>query len=413
MIKILIVDDCYEKSSDIMNIIKNNTSVSIEDIEIVNDTTSARAKLEENVFDIVLLDLNVPTYIGGEPEQYGGLELINRIKTNQIKNVPSHIIATTAYDDILENLKDELESNLLGTIFYDRSTNDWHKKIINKINYVIKSKKNIYGRPFKKYDIAIVTALEYPELNAVLTLSDMVWYDLNVPGDSTTIYKESMIENTEGKKIKIIAASAPRMGMSSSAILTTKMCSHFQPEYLFMVGIAAGTKDKNRNFGDILVAQVSWDWESGKLSTDMQGNSNFIPDHTQVTLDEDIETKIKNLIYKKDLFDNIKKESYPLKMPESDLRLHIGPIASGSKVVQNGSIIDEIKSHQRKIIGLDMEIHGVMLASRYSIKSKPKAICIKSICDFGDKDKNDDWQSYAAYTSAKFMYIFIKNYLYK
>jgi hypothetical protein len=34
---------------------------------------------------------------------------------------------------------------------------------------------------------------------------------------------------------------------------------------------------------------------------------------------------------------------------------------------------------------------------------------MKSVCDFGDEDKSDDWQSYAAFTSATFLYEFALN----
>lgn len=412
LIEILIVDDDYSKISDLMKVIVDDTLVNIENISSVNNTTEARDILNKHDYDLVLLDMNVPTFKGGDPERLGGLDLIEKINSNQIKNVPNHIIATTAYEDVLNECKNNLESNLLGIIHYDKGIDDWKQQIINKIEYIIKSKKNSYGKPFIKYDIGIVAALESPELDAILSLPNTEWNTLSVPGDSTTIYKETTIVNTQGRKLKVIAASAPRMGMASSSILTTKMCNHFHPEYLFMIGIAAGTKGDSRNFGDILVAQLSWDWESGKMTTTEDGEMNFSPDHTQVTLDEDIETKIRSLVNKKEIFDYIRKEFYPKKTPETDLKLHIGPVASGSKVVQNDDIMKEIKSFQRKIIGLDMETHGVMLATRYSIKSKPKAICIKSICDFGDKDKSDDWQKYAAYTSANFTHIFIRDYLY-
>ena len=36
---------------------------------------------------------------------------------------------------------------------------------------------------------------------------------------------------------------------------------------------------------------------------------------------------------------------------------------------------------------------------------------LKSVCDFADPDKDDDFQAYAAYTSANLLWAFLKQYM--
>ena len=91
------------------------------------------------------------------------------------------------------------------------------------------------------------------------------------------------------------------------------------------------------------------------------------------------------------------------KKPKNQPRLHIGPCASGAAVVADGKLIEEIKEHSRKLMGIDMEVYGVMHAATNSTKPHPKAFSTKVVCDFGDEDKNDDFQEYAAYLSAEFL----------
>ena len=44
------------------------------------------------------------------------------------------------------------------------------------------------------------------------------------------------------------------------------------------------------------------------------------------------------------------------------------------------------------------------------MSTRPMAtFSIKSVSDFGDQDKNDNFQPYAAYTSANFLYHFVIN----
>ncbi len=398
MIKILIVDDDSSKISNIIKIITQNTNIDVETIDYVLDTVNARKKLSENIYDLLILDMILPTTIDGDPKKDGGIELLERIHTKQITNYPHHIIGITGFKEIFNDEQINLEKYLWTLIHYDNSSNDWENQIISKINYLIETKQNNYGTCFKKYDIAIITAVEEVELKAILQLP-YNWKEFTVPNDPTTNYYEGSIQ-VEEKTYSIVAACSPKMGMVPSAILTTKMCMHFHPTYFFMGGIAAGIKDRS-NFGDILVSEFSWDWGSGKITAD------FKPDHTQIAMDPSIIAKLKQIKATSGSLRAI-KDAYPGVTPNTELDMFIGPIASGASVLENIETIDEIKKYQRKIIGIEMEIYGVLSAIKYSIKPEPIAICLKSVCDFGDEDKNDDWQYYAAYTSSKMIDLLIK-----
>ena len=106
---------------------------------------------------------------------------------------------------------------------------------------------------------------------------------------------------------------------------------------------------------------------------------------------------------------NIKK-NYEGEKPSEDLSIiSDGTIACGSAVVANIGIVDTlIKLHARKVTGIDMESYGVFFACE-NLNSICKPICIKSICDFANSDKSDDYQKYAAYTSANFVKYFIES----
>lgn len=59
-----------------------------------------------------------------------------------------------------------------------------------------------------------------------------------------------------------------------------------------------------------------------------------------------------------------------------------------------------------------MEAYGITSAPLIAIYTPPKVLIIKSICDFADLTKNDDWQKHAAYTSSHFSYNLLKSDLY-
>lgn len=66
-------------------------------------------------------------------------------------------------------------------------------------------------------------------------------------------------------------------------------------------------------------------------------------------------------------------------------------------------MIDGLTALNRKIVGVEMEGYGVMLAGRACGQPKPSVLIAKSVCDFGDVEKDDQYQRYAAHTSAAFV----------
>ena len=58
-----------------------------------------------------------------------------------------------------------------------------------------------------------------------------------------------------------------------------------------------------------------------------------------------------------------------------------------------------------------LEVYGLFGAADDAPVPSPKAFALKSVCDFADEHKNDDLQSYAAYTSARALQVFMETYL--
>ena len=175
-----------------------------------------------------------------------------------------------------------------------------------------------------------------------------------------------------------------------------------------MTGIAAGYKDDKVDFGDILVADQSYDGTNGKIVTLENGDKGFSPNPTPIPLDADIKEKIRSYENRHELFAKIKR-GYNGNKPTSELKIKIGPIVSVPYVVQNEDEFLSFKDNQRKLIGLEMESFGIFYSACNTVNPKPIPIVIKSVCDFGDAHKGDNYQIYAAYTSAKFMYEFALN----
>jgi nucleoside phosphorylase len=254
-------------------------------------------------------------------------------------------------------------------------------------------------------DLCIVTALPDPELSAVLKL-DWDWKVRETIHDGS-VYYEGRYQN-KGVAKSVFAVAAPRMGMAAAAIATLKLIYTFRPRYLSMVGIMAGIKGEC-NIGDVIVADPSWDYGSGKYL--VKGDEViFSAAPHQLSLDSFVRGKIGLLSRDHSALAEI-RDAWQGAAPKTTLSLHLGPVACGAAVRQDGVVAAEIKKQHRKVIGLEMETYGVYSAAVEAPIPQPKFFSFKTVSDFADKHKSDDFQPYAAYASANMMRIFVEKYL--
>jgi nucleoside phosphorylase len=96
---------------------------------------------------------------------------------------------------------------------------------------------------------------------------------------------------------------------------------------------------------------------------------------------------------------------------EADFKVLVGPVGSGAAVRSDDGAIEELQSQHRKIIGLEMEAFGVLSAAFASPFPEVRGFVMKGVSDFADSEKSDNYQDFAAYTSANVLKLFAEKYL--
>lgn len=409
MIRILIVDDDSKKVEALMPIIYEMTEITEEDVDYVLDINTARKKLIVNQYDLLIIDIQLPNKLGTEIQVSGGRGLLKEIFEVGKINKPDHIIGITSSEETKRNNMDFFEEHLWCILECNPAYEKWKKQIKNKIKYLLINKiKKSNQVPSHTLDLAVITAVKR-EYDSVIRLSDD-WKECRLPNDPT-IYQMGSFRKDE-KTIKVVLAQQHQMGMPAAAVLSMKLINSFRPKYLAMVGIAAGNRDRDVSLGDIIVASESWDYGSGKIR---EGNEDetqqlFQPEPHQLVLDIDLKEKFSK-DYRYVLYDI--KNMFEGNRPKEELSLHVGPVASGASVIQDKNVVKEyIDKYNRKLVAVEMETYGVFYAAHNCTEPKPKVFSIKSVCDFADAEKNDNYQAYSAFTSARFMHYFVLNELF-
>ena len=406
MINIIIVEDHPNKLDNIIELIQNEINIPFNNISTAVNVKEAKILMRSTTFDLMILDLVLPLDSDDEISPENGITFLKTIQTNPTINPPIHIVGLTAFTEYKEKYSDEFSKYLWHLIEYKSDESDWKEKLKEILFHLIKVRKDFINPINFKYDfdIAIVAALNSPELEQILKLPAN-WTKHSIENDASQYYIGNFINLS--KKLKVVCASAPQMGMVASATLAMKMINSFKPRYIAMTGIAAGYKSNNIGFGDVLIADQSYDGTSGKIEINENNEKHFSPNPTPIPLDSDLKEKFRTY-ENHEIFSKIKR-GFNGNTPNTELKMKIGPLVSVPFVIQNESEFESFKETQRKLIGLEMEAYGIFYSANNSPNPKPKPIVIKSICDFGDVKKGDDFQIYAAYTSAQFFYEFALN----
>jgi len=254
-------------------------------------------------------------------------------------------------------------------------------------------------------DVGIVCALEDPEFAAVIEAfgGSAAWRPI---GDARYphVYQACEVATARGSHLKVVGTTSTSMGLTAASIVTTQLVMQFRPRLVMMVGIAAGTRSSNKQFGDVLVADPSVDYNSGKVVMG-KGVRAFQPDPYPIGLNARLRSLLLKYRGNPSVFTEI-RSNWSGKRPLIRNRIHIGPLGAADQVIDDPSRVLEIQRNWRKLIGVEMETYGVYRACYEAPHPQPRFVSFKSVCDFA-AEKSDSWQPYAAYVAAQFSYRFL------
>ncbi|HTA27545.1 MAG TPA: hypothetical protein VK809_07150 [Bacteroidia bacterium] len=251
---------------------------------------------------------------------------------------------------------------------------------------------------FTDIEIGVVTALQ-SELDV---LKKAAVRHESIVGKKRTYDK--LYFEINGREFAIIAHTLNRMGISSMSITLMEIL-HFFPQlkYIGLIGIAAGSSSKNQNKGDILIPTTVYNYEMGKYTESLKGESievSFESDYKSFPIDEDVLQKITTVTNNENILNAILQSWDGPK--SNQLKVHVGDFACGSSVIASKTKVKQIEDAiSRKYIGLDMESYALAAVNQLKHNENIKMFIIKSITDFADSTKDDSDHDFASYIAAK------------
>ncbi|KAI8717199.1 hypothetical protein NCS52_00795000 [Fusarium sp. LHS14.1] len=264
------------------------------------------------------------------------------------------------------------------------------------------------------FDIALVCALPR-EYDAVLLTLDEPW---DKDGDTYGRAQGDRNEYATGRigKFNVVVCLIGVGKRNSTGAAASLRSSWPNVTLTLLVGICAGVNsvgEQQMRIGDVIISTAVVQHDFGR-----QLDDGFIRKDTPDSEIGPVPKHIYNLLYKLgteegkkrlnsktcSVLDQLQRKASPedkYKGPQQAQQaataevqsptIHFGVVASGDQVIRSQRHRDDIVE-ETGAISLEMEGAGT--------SHELPCLVVKAVCDFGDRNKNKDWQDYASATAA-------------
>lgn len=130
--RILIVDDSSRKAEQIRAVCEGAAASEHLDLVQTGSVVSALAKLEEQPFDVVILDLHLPFRDGESPKKDAGLQLLAEIKAPIA--MPRLGIALTEYEDLRAGQQERFAALEWRLLHFSDSVSAWKQELADALS---------------------------------------------------------------------------------------------------------------------------------------------------------------------------------------------------------------------------------------------------------------------------------------
>lgn len=336
-------------------------------------------------------------------------EFINTLYANIVniisKSLRRQSIKNSSKEEFFQELNNSLseQDEVVSSRSAERFNNLLENSKQNIIDYSNEYMNGISQQEsvINETDIVIITALpkEKDAIVKYLNSPEIIEYS------GQTFHKASVKTSKLETVYQVVIVCLPSMGNKEAAIATEKVITKFNPRHIILVGIAGGIPKQNRYLGDVIVGEQIVDYELNKQIQQEVGNCQ-VQRRYEVYRPATTLLEAAKKLSSQNWFSDINSQRPDDTTGRINPDVHFGVVASGSTVIADQVLRDELREHWSQLVGVEMEGAGVALAA---YKSDVMFLVVKSICDWADGSKNDDWQEYAAETAASFVIELLKS----
>ena len=232
-------------------------------------------------------------------------------------------------------------------------------------------------------------------------------------------YRTTIPSMWDARDYNVVIGIIGSAGNSSTAVTTTYFIEKFSPKICFLVGIAAGVRDKIK-IGEVILSNKIAAYEMAAIIRQQNRKVKHAPEIDIQKVSFPVKQDLVNYHGDKDRLIKsfeLYKGTFPLaprgkkqefkKHVANEIDFKISTIASGEKLLRDPSILEDLRDTvDRKIEGGDMESAGFYTAC---YQASQNWLVVRGISDFGDDLKSDDFHKFASLSAVTVLRDFIEN----
>lgn len=372
--KILILEDEDEKFINIECSVKDafaNKTINIVRCENLN---SAIMEIGSGKFDLIVADLLVPQ-MKGQVEIDASAQLCDLLEKNSAAKRAKWIVVSR-FDNALAGARQIFAAHGVAIINYADQAR-WKSALEVCLSTIAGA---------TQYDFVVFCALEKERKGFEQVPNVQL-------GDRLTLGGLNCQHMTIGE-YRGLCIRTPQMGLVDSAICCSRALEMLRPRAIAMSGICGG-KSSEVAIGDLVIPDVCWNYQSGKFA---KGALIFEP--VSVPLSNWVQTELSQLLENEAIFEIY--DGLTIGDMYSRNRF-MQPMVSGSSVVADSSMVDEIGMQHRKVAGIDMEMYSIFRAAWQFYDGQAAFFGAKTVVDLADKEKSDSYHNNGCIISARFV----------
>lgn len=365
-------------------------------IEVVTDASSARTRLSANFYDLLILDLTIPIVSNKEASGFYVAEgLLEELASSSALLLPANVVGITRDDDALYNIQNNIGPHLMAIIAEDVDGR-WRQQLGDRVRYVLNSAGARSRALLTNHglDLLVITALD-KELSPFRDFFELQ-ANPSVPGLS-----EFAFTDKDGNARRGACFAIGRAGQPSAASETQGLLCILRPRLAIMTGFCGGVPGK-AELGDILFAELALDWDYGKWKPS-EATSKLYSRPEPVVIRNTRAHRIARQLVADGLPDPEPLNAKMALLSKGEIvepSIRLVPFASGSAVIGHETLLDEIRTLNENIGGVDMESYGFYFACEHAHAARPDYICIKSVADACGVQKDDRLHAACSFASA-------------
>jgi hypothetical protein len=137
-----------------------------------SNTKDARRILYREHFDLMILDLVLPSEDMGECDSKHGLSFLNEIGINPNINPPIHILGLSGFKEQVSAHSEDFQKKLWNLIDYEETSSEWEDQLKSIIFHLVKTRQQFINDSFINQSDLVIGYLEHNKIpNTILGLT--------------------------------------------------------------------------------------------------------------------------------------------------------------------------------------------------------------------------------------------------